>query len=182
MAEACVDKPTKLELVIPSIVFFCIATAAPLLVLVGSCVLLGLAATCLRNNADISVEGGECVLCIDCDSTGTPLLVKDESRIGLFCRYPNVPENETAVTGCTVGSAVLVAVNGPGVILATVILVLVIICALFSIGGACQAAGAQEKREMKDERLPVPMMRQSRVIGGNLTSSSHTPSVLEVGT
>ena len=31
-------------------------------------------------------------------------------------------------------------------------------------------------------RRKSPMMRQSRVIGGNLTSSSHTPSVLEVGT
>ena len=142
MAGALVDNPTKQELMLPSIAFVCIATAAPLIVLVGGWTLFGLAVSCLHDETDIAEFDGACTLCVDCDLNGVPLNGEDAHQIGLFCRFPAPLQNATArVSGCNVGSTVLVVFTVPAIILASLLLVVAFLCALLSIVGACQAAG-----------------------------------------
>ena len=132
--------PTQHELGWPAIIFFLAAVALPLAAMVVFWVLFGLSLACLDDSTDIS-DGGDCVLCIDCELDGTPTKQSEAQRIGTFCRYPGSVTNATTfATSCTEGSAIIMGFAVPGVVISMIALFIVILFALFSIVGACKVA------------------------------------------
>jgi hypothetical protein len=153
-SDAGDTKNQRYALVLPVMLFFVAAISVPIGLLTGCWVLFGMATACLIDDTD-STKGGDCTLCVDCNMDGTPMSEKDAQLIGLFCRYDFADNATTPLSGCTVGSAVLVSLTSPAIVVCSIAVVLVVLIATSSIVEACKAAGSGDKSAESSAEMAV---------------------------